>query len=102
MSFGFLVFFFSSRRRHTRCQSVTGVQTCALPISRALVHRPSIVLADEPTGNLDGSSGRAVAEGLAALAAERGAAVLVATHDARLEPFATRRVLIVDGRITPQ
>jgi len=83
-------------------RELSGGEEQRAAVARALVHRPSIVLADEPTGNLDGSSGRAVAEGLAALAAERGAAVLVATHDARLEPFATRRVLIVDGRITPQ
>jgi putative ABC transport system ATP-binding protein len=68
-------------------------------VARALVHRPALVLADEPTGNLDGVSGKAVAERLAGLAAERGTAVLVATHDPRLEPFASRRVRIVDGTL---
>jgi putative ABC transport system ATP-binding protein len=67
--------------------------------ARARAHRPVLVLADEPTGNLDGNSGRVVAEALASCAKGRGAAVLVATHDARLEPFATRRVPIVDGRL---
>ena len=68
-------------------------------MARALVHAPALVLADEPTGNLDGAAGRVVAEALATCAKARGAAVLVATHDARLEPFATRRVSIVDGRL---
>src|SRR3546814_18478286 len=43
-------FFFSSRRRHTRCALVTGVQTCALPISRILMHRLSEGLIRSPTG----------------------------------------------------
>lgn len=68
-------------------------------VARALVHRPALVLADEPTGNLDATSGRAVAEALSNLARRRGAAVLIATHDARLHRWADRRVELVDGRI---
>src|SRR3546814_4213738 len=45
--------FLSSRRRHTRCALVTGVQTCALPISRALAFDPALLLMDEPFGALD-------------------------------------------------
>src|SRR3990172_5681652 len=63
----------------------------------ALVPRPALVRADEPTASLDGASGRLVAEQLRALAAARGAAVVIATHDQRLTPVATRRVHLADG-----
>jgi len=78
---------------------LSGGEEQRVGVARALVHRPALVLADEPTGNLDGAAGRVVAEALASCAKARGAAILVATHDARLEPFATRRVPIVDGRL---
>jgi putative ABC transport system ATP-binding protein len=55
----------------------------------------------EPTASLDSVSGRAVAEALAALARERGVAVLVATHDVRLREFATRRLWTLDGELRP-
>jgi putative ABC transport system ATP-binding protein len=69
-------------------------------VARALVHRPPLVLADEPTSSLDSRLGLAVAESLAELARQRGAAVVVATHDARIATFASRRIGIRDGRIT--
>jgi putative ABC transport system ATP-binding protein len=70
-------------------------------VARALVHSPPVVLADEPTASLDSAAGRAVVEALVALGRDRGAAILVATHDARLTPFATRRLRIVDGGVSP-
>ena len=82
-----------------RPSQLSGGEEQRAAVARALVHRPALVLADEPTACLDGASGRGVAEALATLARERGAAVLVATHDARLAPFATRRVLLCDGRV---
>ena len=68
-------------------------------VARALAHRPALVLADEPTANLDGASGGAVARQFARIALARRAAVLVATHDARLDDLGTRRVAMQDGRI---
>lgn len=70
-------------------------------VARALVHSPPVVLADEPTASLDSVSGRAVVEALVALGRDRGAAILVATHDPRLAPFASRRLRMVDGGVGP-
>jgi len=68
-------------------------------VVRALVHRPLVVLADEPTSSLDSQTGQAVAESLADLAKLRDSAVIVATHDIRIAPFASRTVRIEDGRL---
>ncbi|MEW6688771.1 MAG: ATP-binding cassette domain-containing protein [Pseudomonadota bacterium] len=68
-------------------------------VARALVHRPALVLADEPTASLDGASGRAVAAQLTRLAAAAGAGVLVATHDPRLDDLGERRIVMQDGRL---
>jgi len=81
---------------------LSGGQEHRVAVARALVHRPRVVLADEPTSHLDSAAGRAVSRLLADLARERGAAVIVATHDARLHDIATRRVCIEDGRIRPE
>jgi ABC-type lipoprotein export system ATPase subunit len=82
-----------------RPSELSGGEEQRVAVARSLVHRPALVLADEPTACLDGVSGRAVAEALAGLARERGAAVLVATHDPRLASFGTRRLLLVDGEL---
>jgi len=82
-----------------RPSELSGGEEQRVGVARALVHGPALVLADEPTGNLDSTAGRVVAEALARCAQTRGAAVLVATHDIRLEPFATRRISMVDGRL---
>jgi putative ABC transport system ATP-binding protein len=70
-------------------------------VARALIHSPPVVLADEPTASLDSVAGRAVVEALVALGRDRGTAILVATHDPRLAPFASRRLCIVDGGVGP-
>jgi len=88
-----------SRFLARRPGELSGGEEQRVAVARALVHRPALVLADEPTGSLDAASGRAVAESLVAAARARGSAVLVATHDARLAPFATTRLRLVDGRI---
>ncbi len=68
-------------------------------IARALVHRPRIVLADEPTGNLDSRSGRAVLDLLAELRATLGSALVLATHDREVARRADRVIALADGRI---
>ena len=68
-------------------------------IARALANDPAIILADEPTGNLDTRNAAAVFDIFARLAAEEGRAIWVVTHDAELAKRANRRVHLVDGRI---
>jgi lipoprotein-releasing system ATP-binding protein len=68
-------------------------------IARALANDPAIILADEPTGNLDTRNAAAVFDIFARLAAEEGRAILVVTHDAELAKRASRRIHLVDGRI---
>ena len=68
-------------------------------IARALANDPAIILADEPTGNLDTRNAAAVFDIFQRLAAEEGRAILVVTHDAELAKRANRRVHLVDGRI---
>ena len=69
-------------------------------IARALANGPALLLADEPTGNLDTRNAAAVFDIFAELAAEGGRAVIVVTHDLALARRATRCVQLIDGRIT--
>lgn len=84
-----------------RPPELSGGEEHRVAVARALVHRPAVVFADEPTGNLDGASGQAVGEALSELARADAVAVIVATHDTRLRRFADRRLSIVDGRVHP-
>jgi putative ABC transport system ATP-binding protein len=80
-------------------RELSGGQEQRIALARALIHQPALILADEPTGNLDSQSGIAVAEALATTARARNAAVLVATHDARLEGIASRELDLCDGTL---
>ena len=68
-------------------------------VARALVHRPALVLADEPTGNLDSAAGAAVLELLDELRRESGSALLLVTHDPAVAARADRIVRLKDGRV---
>jgi len=76
---------------------VSGGQLQRAAIARALVHRPAIVLADEPTGALDTSTGLLAMESLTALAREQQTCVVVVTHDSRIASLCDREVVIRDG-----
>lgn len=81
-----------------RPNQLSGGQLQRVAIARAIVMRPRILLADEPTGNLDQASGAEVVEVLENLNRE-GITLLVVTHDAQLGKRARRRIRMVDGQI---
>ena len=78
--------------------ALSGGQQQRVAVARALAGSPSILLADEPTGNLDSKNGEAVMDMLRKLHAE-GTTICMVTHDARYADFAERRVQLFDGRI---
>jgi putative ABC transport system ATP-binding protein len=82
-----------------RPRDLSGGEKQRVAIARALANDPDVLLADEPTANLDSESGREVAGILRGLAAERGKAVIIVSHDQRLLDIASRVVWIEDGRL---
>lgn len=79
---------------------LSGGELQRVAIGRALVNDPPILLADEPTGNLDSKAGRDVLELLARLNAERGVTIVLATHSPEAASFAQRTIHLRDGTIS--
>ncbi len=70
-----------------------------MALARAFGPRPALLMADEPTGNLDGATGRVVLDLLVRMHAEHGATLIVVTHDPAVAELADRRIHLSDGRI---
>jgi len=85
-------------RKSQRPGSLSGGHQQLVAIARAIAGRPPIVLADEPTGNLDSKSGAMVMEALSELHAA-GATICLASHDPRYVALATRHIYLLDGRV---
>jgi putative ABC transport system ATP-binding protein len=88
------------RKKHHPCQ-LSGGQQQRVAVARAVVGNPSILLADEPTGNLDSTNSEAVMDLLRGLHRE-GATICMVTHDPRYSRYAERTIHLFDGRIVEE
>jgi ABC-type lipoprotein export system ATPase subunit len=82
-----------------RPTELSGGEQQRVAIARALINEPSLILADEPTGNLDSHTGEEIIELLCALRAERQATLIVATHDLKVATRAPAVIELVDGQV---
>ncbi|MET4699120.1 putative ABC transport system ATP-binding protein [Constrictibacter sp. MBR-5] len=86
---------------HAMPDRLSGGEQQRVAVARALVRRPALVIADEPTASLDHAAGRLVVDRMKSLSAQVGCSVVMTTHDDRLYAFADRRIHLEDGRIVP-
>jgi len=84
---------------HRRPNQLSGGQQQRVAIARALAAEPQVILADEPTANLDSQTGRALIELMKRLNQEQGVTFVFSTHDPRLLEHVTRIVRLEDGRV---
>ena len=88
-----------SERARSAVDVLSGGEQQRVAIARALVHEPQLLLADEPTGNLDAATAREIVPLLRSLARRRSAALLIVTHDRELARDADRILELLDGRL---
>jgi len=91
-----------SDRVHHRPEQLSGGQRQRVAIARALVTEPRLILADEPTGNLDSATGLQVMDLLRQLNRDLGVTILMVTHDRDMAKLCDRVIEIRDGRVLPQ
>lgn len=87
-------------KKKSRARDLSGGQKQRLAIARAIVNEPQIIFADEPTGNLDSATGAVVEDFLFNYVKERGATLIVVTHDEELANKCDARIDIKDGKIS--
>ena len=88
-----------SGRAHHYPSQLSGGEQQRVALARALANAPPIVLADEPTGNLDTTNGRHILELLREIHRVRGTTIVLVTHDADLASIADSRLILRDGRV---
>ncbi len=88
----------ADRLKH-RPNQLSGGERQRVAIARALINKPALLLADEPTGNLDAKTGRSILDVLLALHKTRQQSILIVTHDPSVAALAHRTVHLTDGRI---
>jgi putative ABC transport system ATP-binding protein len=88
-----------SDRAHHYPSQLSGGEQQRVALARALANAPPIVLADEPTGNLDTATGHHILELLRAIHRDRGTTIILVTHDAELAAIADTRLVLRDGRV---
>jgi len=88
-------------RRNHKPTELSGGQQQRVAVARSLVNEPRLILADEPTGNLDTTSGQSIMDLLAELHRD-GRTVLVVTHDPRMAAYATHQIFLLDGCVVSE
>jgi putative ABC transport system ATP-binding protein len=89
-------------RSHHRPDQLSGGQQQRVAIARALVTYPDLILADEPTGNLDSRAGDEIARLLSQVSNTWGRAIVMVTHDPRIAAYASRIIFLKDGRVVDE
>lgn len=89
-----------SDRRDYRPAALSGGQRQRVAVARSLINAPALVLADEPTGNLDRASAGQVMELIRAINQTTGTSFVISTHDEYIAAQCTRRIELLDGRVT--
>ena len=87
------------KRSHHRPTQMSGGEQQRVAIARALINNPRIILADEPTGNLDSKTGHEVMKMLAELHLKQKKTIIVVTHDPSIAKYAHKQINIIDGQI---
>jgi putative ABC transport system ATP-binding protein len=88
-------------RGHHYPSQLSGGEQQRVAIARALSNQPKIILADEPTGNLDSTTGRQVIDLLLSINRTRGTTLIVVTHDPEIASMADARISLRDGSVVP-
>lgn len=89
-------------RQHHYAQEISGGEMQRVAIARALINDPDIILADEPTGNLDSRTGRKILEILSRLKIDLKKTVILGTHNREVAQFADRELLMRDGQLSEE